>query len=284
MNRVYVRYPEYRRKALTLSYDDGVVQDRRLIETIEKAGLKCTFNINGYRYMEKETWENINFFRPGISREEAPELYKNHEVAVHGFYHPWLDRMPEGNAAWEIVKDREMLEEVFGTVIRGMAYPMGGTQSDYLVNVLKSCGIQYARTTKASYGFEIPQDWLRLPPTLYHLDARREELTEKFLESVPDWQHVKMFYMWGHSYEFDEISDWKVLDEFCEQVKGRDDIWYATNGEIISYLQAADRLVTSVDGKIVYNPTATPIWLEAFHTGERRVLGAGETWKFEDRV
>ena len=33
-------------KVLTLSYDDGVVQDIRMVEILDKHGLKCTFNIN----------------------------------------------------------------------------------------------------------------------------------------------------------------------------------------------------------------------------------------------
>ena len=33
-------------KAITFSYDDGVTQDRRLIEILNRYGLKATFNIN----------------------------------------------------------------------------------------------------------------------------------------------------------------------------------------------------------------------------------------------
>ena len=33
-------------KAVTFSYDDGMTQDIRLIELLNKYNLKCTFNIN----------------------------------------------------------------------------------------------------------------------------------------------------------------------------------------------------------------------------------------------
>ena len=33
-------------KAITFSYDDGVTQDIRLIELLNKYDLKCTFNLN----------------------------------------------------------------------------------------------------------------------------------------------------------------------------------------------------------------------------------------------
>ena len=46
-NRYYVRWPGFRRKALTLSYDDGVRQDARMIEILDLYGLRATFNLNG---------------------------------------------------------------------------------------------------------------------------------------------------------------------------------------------------------------------------------------------
>ena len=35
-----------KKKAITFSYDDGVTQDIRFIELLNKYGLKCTFNLN----------------------------------------------------------------------------------------------------------------------------------------------------------------------------------------------------------------------------------------------
>ena len=40
-------FPGGRTKALTFSYDDGVIADRRLIEIFRENGLKGTFNLNG---------------------------------------------------------------------------------------------------------------------------------------------------------------------------------------------------------------------------------------------
>ena len=41
-------------KVLTLSYDDGVVQDIRLIEIMDKYGIKGTFNISSGLYVPEE--------------------------------------------------------------------------------------------------------------------------------------------------------------------------------------------------------------------------------------
>ena len=46
MNKAYIRFPGFKLKAVTLSYDDGVRQDKRLISIMQKYGLKGTFNIN----------------------------------------------------------------------------------------------------------------------------------------------------------------------------------------------------------------------------------------------
>lgn len=46
---MYMRFPSGKYKAVTFSYDDGFCTDIRLAPTLDKYGLKGTFNINnGY--------------------------------------------------------------------------------------------------------------------------------------------------------------------------------------------------------------------------------------------
>ena len=52
MRTVFMRYPEGRAKAVTFSYDDGVVQDKRLAEIFNKYGIKATFNFNSQKMKE----------------------------------------------------------------------------------------------------------------------------------------------------------------------------------------------------------------------------------------
>ena len=54
MNRNVMRWPGFLRKAVTLSYDDGVVFDKRLISIMDKYGLKGTFNINSGAFAKNE--------------------------------------------------------------------------------------------------------------------------------------------------------------------------------------------------------------------------------------
>ena len=48
MQYVYLRYPEGKYKAVTLSYDDGCYDDMRFSDVITPAGLKCTFNLTNH--------------------------------------------------------------------------------------------------------------------------------------------------------------------------------------------------------------------------------------------
>ncbi|MBQ2716635.1 MAG: polysaccharide deacetylase, partial [Clostridia bacterium] len=86
---------------------------------------------------------------------------------------------------------------------------------------------------------------------------------------------AKLFYIWGHTYEFEGDDNWNVIEEFAEFMGGRDDIWYATNIEIFEYIKDFESLVYSVDGSIVTNPTARTLYY--FYNGEIGSIAPGET-------
>ena len=276
MNKVYVCYPDFKLKALTLSYDDGVRQDKRLISIMQKNGIKGTFNINSGHFSDK--YEGVEKGR--MTADEAYELYTKSgmEVAVHGYKHLSLSRVEESVGTLDVIKDRDTLEKMFNKIIKGMAYA-NGSYSDSVVEMLKKCGINYSRTTISTEKFDIPTDWLRLPATCHHNNPRLMELAREFVEwKKPDYYwRVKplLFYLWGHSYEFDNNNNWNVIEEFAEYIGGRDDVWYATNGEIYDYLSACDKLVFSADGKKVYNPTCTTLYIQ--DVGNQYVIKPGKT-------
>ena len=83
MNKVYQCFPGGKHKALTMSYDDGRTQDRRLIEIFNKYGIRGTFHLNSGLMDENH-----------IQPEEVPTLYKGHEVSCHTVTHPTIARCP----------------------------------------------------------------------------------------------------------------------------------------------------------------------------------------------
>lgn len=277
--KVEMRYPGGRKKALTLSYDDNVEQDFKLIEIMTKYGLKGTFNMNsGCFAQEDNVYEEGRIHRP-MKKSQAADLYiKNGmEVAVHGLTHPWPNRIPNNLWTFEIAEDRKNLEEIFGVIVRGCAYPFGCFTDDN-VNILRYNGIAYARTVHSTHNFEIPQDWLRLDPTCHHDDEQLFDLAKKFVEEdVQPWQAPWLFYLWGHSYEFEANNNWERIERFAGEVSGRDDIWYATNIEIYDYVQAYRSLIFSNDMTLIYNPSAITVEIDA--NGTAYTIKPGETVK-----
>ena len=248
-------------KVLTLSYDDGVVQDIRLIEIMNKYGLKGTFNINSGLYLPEDAVREKFYGRLKLS--EAKKLYINsgHEVAVHSYTHPFLQNLDTAEIIYEITEDRKAIEDHYGKITRGMAYPMG-TYNEKVVDILDKCHIAYARTVKSTYTFEFPENWLTLHPTCHHKYEKLEELIKKFVETPSRGNRAEMFYLWGHSYEFDLDNNWNIIEKFAEYAGGHEHIWYATNIEIYDYVKAYESLQTSYDKKIIHNPTNVDIWIE----------------------
>ncbi|MBQ4269015.1 MAG: polysaccharide deacetylase family protein, partial [Clostridia bacterium] len=199
--QVKMLFPCFKTKALTFSYDDGVCYDKRLVEIFSKFGLKGTFNVNSELFAAKEgEWR--------MTKEEALALYlpAGMEIAVHGAQHLDLTKFTREEMLREIAVDRENLEKEFGGVIRGMAYAYGA-YNDEALDVLKECGIVYSRTTEVTETFALPTDWLRLAATCHHKNPRLMELADEFLNGAAT-NEPKLFYVWGHSYEFNDNDNW----------------------------------------------------------------------------
>lgn len=260
MANLIMRFPGNLPKALTLSYDDGVEQDERLIDIVEKHGIKGTFNLNsGCFPPEDVTYEKGTIHRRmPLSRAKKAYEKSSWEIAAHAYTHASLIGLPGNIATDEIIKDRKTLEDIFGTFVRGFAYPYGA-YDDASVSIIKNCGLCYARTVHSTHDFHLPQDWLRLPATCHHADPELMNLAKKFVETK-DWWDPMFFYLWGHSYEFEQFDNWDVIEKFCEYIGNRDDIWYATNIEVYDYCNAFSQLVFSTDMTKVMNPTSRTLW------------------------
>lgn len=257
---MYMKLRDGKSKVLTLSYDDGVVQDIRLIEILNKYGIKATFNINTGLYLPEESTREKFYGRMKLS--EAKKLYikSGHEVAVHALTHPFLEKIKSEEIFTEIIEDRKNIEQQYGTLARGMAYPYG-TYNNEVVSALGKCGICYSRTTKTTESFRFPENWLELHPTCHHNNQKLMELAKRFIEEKSHYYCDNwLFYVWGHSYEFDNNNNWDVIEEFAEYIGGREDVWYATNIEIYDYVKAYERLETSIDKHIINNPSSIDIW------------------------
>jgi peptidoglycan-N-acetylglucosamine deacetylase len=274
MNVVKYLFPKGRKKAFTLSYDDGVGQDIRLVEIFNRNDLKATFNINSGIQNENNYWINNGKLIKRMKVSDILEVYKGHEVAVHSLTHPFLEDLPREAIIHEILEDRKQLERWFGYPVRGMAYPYG-TYNELVLEVLKTLGIEYSRTVKQHEIFSLPENFLEWHPTCHHINPKLMELGRKFIET--DFDNLSLFYVWGHSYEFDVMENWELIEEFSKQISNKNDIWYATNIEIVDYMKALKNLKLSAESNIIYNPSAISLWVGK--DGEPIEIKAGEVKK-----
>lgn len=275
LRRDMMLFPEGRKKALTFSYDDAVTQDVRLLTLMNQYGVKGTFNINtgclGLKSLHQQNGKTVTHNK--LKPEEIADTYKGHELAVHGLTHLDLARVPSGTAAYEVSADRRNIEVITKAPVRGMAYSFG-TYTKETLEVLKSCGIVYSRTVQSTHSFGLPEDFLCWHPTCHHADEELMKLAEQFVNGEARYEEPMLFYVWGHSYEFDVTDAWEAMETFLKYVSGNEEIWYAANMDIYDYVTAFRRLVYTADGSIVRNPSALTVWLAV--DGKTYEIGAGQ--------
>ena len=234
-------WPGNKKKAVTLSYDDGTLHDRRFIELLNKYGVKCTFNLvsgcfrDDYLTVDPNETPIEEHRFLNVSKAEVAELYKGHEVATHSLTHPNLTELSYDEVCHEINEDVKNLEKLTGEKIKGFAYPYGA-YDDNVIKALKDCNIKYARTVNSTKEFTLPEDFLLWHPTAYHEHEDIMETVNRFLES--DEEGI-LFYLWGHSYEFYIGDKWGLIEDILKAFASHaDEIWFATNGEIYDYVTA----------------------------------------------
>lgn len=279
----FLRFPEGKPKAVTFSYDDGIRQDIRFSELLTSYNLKATFNLNS---------QDLRGAR-GLQTEEVKRyiLDKGHEVAIHGYNHRAEGRLRPIDAIRDILDCRIELENNFGMIIRGMAYPDTGichfsTGIDYerIKSYLTDLDIAYSRTLGGdNQRFELPNDWHAWMPSAHHNNPQIMEYIDKFLaldlspKAYCAGRAPRLFYIWGHSYEFDKNDGWNLIESICQKLANQDDIWYATNIEIHDYVEAYNSLIYSADETMVYNPGIVTIWFDV--DGQLYEIKPGETLK-----
>lgn len=223
------------KKAVTFSYDDGVVQDVKMVDLMAKYGIKATFNINS------ELLGQGGFLRfPDaclchykVKPEDVRDIYQGHEVAVHTLTHPALTEQTDDEVIRQVEQDRLNLSELVGYEVTGMAYP-GGLYDDRVVSLLRDkTGVRYSRTIDNNGSFDVQSNLYQLQPTVFHQDYDKMfALAEEFLSMKAEKPQI--FYIWGHAYEQDIGNDkWTRLEEFFKLISGHDDIFYGTNKEVL---------------------------------------------------
>ena len=254
-NNVVFAYPNWKLKALSFSYDDAHIADRQLVAIFNKYNMKATFHI-------PHAWLTTKPEKR-ITEAEINTLYKGHEVAGHGANHLPLKKLKKYEVDAEIKADIDGWKKITGKTLIGYAYP-GGSYSQKVISVLKNNGIIYSRIVGRDTTFSLPENFLIWTPTSHHT-GNISTLGEKYLNLKPEKMTVMI--VWGHSYEFPRKNNWHVIEDFCRQMCGKDDIFYATMENIASYVIACRNAFIANDGKTLKNNSDKRLYF--FYKGKK---------------
>ena len=257
-------FPQGKSKALILSYDDGRTEDRQLVKMMNKYGLTGTFHLNSNK-LGTDGY---------LTKAEIKQLFAGHEVSVHSANHPNLTTLSKIDVVYEVVEDRKELERLIGYPVRGMAYPFGNN-NEFVIDAIKGLGIEYARTVDDTYGFKIPENFIKWHPTIHQFakayfeqdkpdnDKRELENFYKVINAFIETKELAVLDVWGHSWEMsNNQSKWNETEKFFKLVANNSTINYTTQINLVDYINAFHSLKFSVEKNMVTNQSSLTIFFK----------------------
>lgn len=250
-------FPYGKRKAFSITYDDGVLQDVPFVALLNKYGIPGTFSLNSGLMRERFSWEHpCGMTVTRLSPEEARELYRGHEVASHTLTHPYMFDLSREQILREMTEDKQYLEELFGREVPGFAIPF-----DYYSDLIRDCvqeaGFEYGRNAEQSLSFAPETDPFNWSSTVFHLNPETEAIVDRFLETD---EELAICQIVGHSYDLDAENLWDFLENILRRIQEADDVLPMTHIDLVRYLRAMEQ-ATVQDGQ-VENPSGFTLWFE----------------------
>ena len=266
-------YPGGKRKAFNITYDDGVLQDVRFVELLNRYGIKGTFNLNSELMRQEFAWTHPNGMEVRrLSVEAVRNLYDGHEIASHTLTHPYMSELPEWELMRQLGQDRANLEALFGREVKGFAVPFS-YYSERIARCAENCGFEYARMSEFSESYTPCTDWYYWKTGFYHIHGGLTDFVAGFLNTDTELAVCQIV---GHSYDLDAEKLWGTMELICAAVAAQQDVWTCTNLELVRYLKAMQRC--RISDHRVENTGDRELWFEI--GGEIRKLGPGETIEY----
>ena len=302
MKKIENFYPDFTKKALTFTIDDGNIKyDSILLDILEPAGIKGTFNLCSHINKGGE--------------DEVREFYRGYGIANHCKYHPLVnfdnvELTVSDDKFDEKIADARFLYRVEGSdVFYWQMQPNGWRQmvfeKDYIrfvdeglneLNAIFGDGSvrdyvwpyreqgnanvkDFVRRTHRSArktgcvldttGFSLPSD--RYAWSYNADDNNLLEIMGKY-EDYPDDGELKFFAFGVHSIDFERDNRWEDLRVFAEKYGNRPgDYWYASVNEIFDYEDALSSVVVS--DTFVENESDLSLYIAI--DGKRTILNPG---------
>lgn len=227
---------------ISFSWDDGAIQDLKLMDLLLKLEVPSIFFIPGK-----------NAERPVLEKEQIRLISANGlEIGAHTYSHQYLNLVSNNKAKEEIVSGKDFLEQILGQRIRHFCFPGGKYKSQHLG--LAKTYFDSART--ADTGAIMKQSSFLIKPAfqffsrgkksiLYNSMRNFSPIFPFALKSLPDSDYFNfilsiindlylserdyLINIWGHSWELEKNNLWMRLESFIKLIKE------SYEGSIISY-------------------------------------------------
>lgn len=224
------KYPNSCLKAVTFSFDDGINNDIKVVELLNKYGLKATFNINTGKANHDDKWyfEEKEVYH--LTMDEMKILYKGHEVASHSYSHPHIEKLTHEQKCEEIKKDIKNIETCFNQKVKGFISPYG-VRDDDLFLAMKENNIKFGRGVTSTHSFDIPSNLLDYQPSLRMFEKDFDKVIDEFINLKPIKKQV--LFIWTHSYEINTNERWTEFENLLKKLSQQEDIYFSTNSEAL---------------------------------------------------
>jgi len=242
-------------RIVTTSWDDGDVRDLRVAELLRSRGMSGTF------YVPIEPFNG----NPSLGREQMRALTaEGFEIGGHGVAHEIMSQIPISKAEQVVKSCKAILEDTLSQRVRMFCYPRG-RYTPKVVEALKAAGYEGARTvrllaTETHYGvYDLPTSIQVYPHTrteylrnvlksrnvgrLYdymttlNFDSGWVDMGKKLFDRV--LAQGGIWHLWGHSWEIDQLQLWDEMAEVLDYVRGRENVLYLNNGDLVRYLASS---------------------------------------------
>ena len=238
-------------KIITTSWDDGALEEFKLVELLTKYNIPATF------YIPKTNPE-----RTVITEIQIKELAAMFEIGGHTLNHVFLTKVDTAKQWQEIEGCFSWLREILDVVPQSFCAPKG-LYNPAIVKMVQEAGFINLRTTHLLENqlLDLKNDLPLLHTTLQlyehskltylkHLLKRKKlstlvnwlvlnaetdllKLTEKHLCAIRK-KGVGCFHLWGHSWEIEKYQLWKKLEAVFKLLSNQQDFSFLQNKEIVS--------------------------------------------------
>ena len=250
-------YPNGKKKAFSITYDDGITQDIRFVELLNKYGLKGTFNLNSELMRDGFEWTHeTGLVVKRLSPKVVVDLYEGHEVASHTLTHPYMNELSEDEISHQMGQDKQNLEELFQREIFGFAVPFD-YYSDLIAKCAEECGFTYARMSEETYSYVPPEKYFYWAAGAFHTSPGFSEFVDGFFETD---EELALCQIVGHSYDLDTEQMWEKMEAILKRVAEDESVISVTNIELVRYLKAMRSAVITENE--IQNGSDIELWFE----------------------